>query len=97
MAHERVGDRTDDAHGSGAKTRIQLILQVNDIGRTIAGRLVVHSMVGGDGNRGAQRDQLVDARVHGVVVSIRLWLSGRVLVLHIIRGREVQEVGSKGG
>src|SRR5580698_4000113 len=93
MPYERIGDRADDAHGAGSEARIQFVLQVDDIGRTVAGGLVIHPVIGRDRNGGAERDQLGDAGVDRLVVSVGLRLAGRVLVLHIVGGRQIHQVG----
>src|SRR5258706_814519 len=48
MPNEGIGDRTNDANGSGTETRVQFVLEIYNVGGAVPCRLVVHPMVGSD-------------------------------------------------
>ena len=96
MPNEGIGDGTDDPDRSFAEARIQFVFQIDDIWRAVLCGLVVHPVVGGNGHGGTERNQRRHRLVHLAVIGVRLGLSGRVLVLHIIGGRQVHQIRTHG-
>ena len=59
----------------------------------IGERLVVHAMIGGDGDDAAEFDQLRETPVERMVKFQRFRLVRRVAMLHIVGQREIQQFG----
>ena len=92
MGDEPVGDRTDDRAGAFAEPRIEDVLEPDDVRGAVRVGLVVHPVVGRQRDRGAERVEPPEHRVHVPVVAVSLRLAGRVLVLDVVGQREVEHV-----
>ena len=94
MHHVRIGDRQDDARRALAEPLVGQRLQVDDVRLLVRQMLVVHAVIGGEHQHGAGRVELADIAVHHRVERIREVRAGRRLVLHVVGGREIHQVGA---
>ena len=92
--HIRIGD--GQHHPSVHRPAIQNVLQINNVGLAVGQVLGVHAVVGGQRQGGAQGVELLEVAVHHGVEVIGRGRSRRVLMLDVIRGRQIHDVGAPG-
>ena len=91
VAHERIGDRADDAHRAVAEARVQLLLQEDHVGRAVGLRLVVHAVIGDDADHGSGRHQARDPVIDGAVEGVGLGRARSMRVLDEIGQRQIEQ------
>ncbi len=93
VAHESIGYRADHPGLAGAEFGIENVLQVDDLGRAVGLRLIVHAVVGSHADDRAQFGKTADLLVDAAVELVRHRVAGRVLVLDVVGQRKEQHVG----
>ena len=88
-----VGDRQDHPGAAGAEPGVEQVLEVEHVGGAVHAGLGVHAVVGGEGDDAAEGVELAEVAVHHPVEGVGALGAGRVLVLHVVGGREVHHVG----
>ncbi len=88
----RIGDRQDDARFARAQPAIQYILQKDHARPSIRIGLGAHAVIGGHHERRAQSIDLGQRPVDREVEPIGLNGPRRVLVLHVVAGREIHQI-----
>ncbi len=93
MLHEGIGDRTDHLCGAGNKPRIQKVAEIDDLGRAVGSGHIAHAMVGDDAEARAERQEARKTTIDLAHEVERLRRVRRMLVLHVVRQRQIHQVG----
>ena len=85
LTHEGIGDRTDDGAAAGAELGVEDILQPHHPRRTVIVGFLVHAVIRGERDGGAQRLETAEARIHVFVETIGLGMAGLIGMLDEVR------------
>src|SRR5215475_12647758 len=92
--HVGIGDRQDDAGLVDAEPGVKQGLEVDDVGCAVGGVLVVHAVIGGGNDDRPLLVELGQVAVdHGVKV-VGQSGAGSGLVLDVVGGRQIHQVGT---
>ena len=89
-----IGDRQDHARPARAQPRVEHILKIDDLRPSRRVGLGVHAVVGGERDRRAEAVEPREVAVHHPVEGVGGRRARRVLVLDVVGGRQVHDVGS---
>ena len=94
MHDVRIGDRQDHARALATEPLVKLILQIDHVGTRIEASLGVHPVIRRDHEHRAERVELAQIAIEHRIKAIRVFIARRVLMLDIVGGRQVQQVGA---
>ena len=91
-----VRDRQDHPSALTPEPFVEQVLQEDHVRARVQPRLGVHAVVCGHADHRTERVQSGQVPVHHRVEAVGVRIAGRVLVLHVVGGREVHHVGLAG-
>ena len=89
----RIGNGQNHPRHPQPQPAVEHILQINDVGLAVGAVFVVHAVVGGQRHGTTHFFQCGEVWIHHLVKGVGGRCTWRRLVLHVIRGRQIHQVG----